>query len=131
VSHPIVLETEKLKMLYTNLCYHNEEITSSWTEEEDAAVIECLKAVNRKWAKNFKPIVRLMPTSAATTLRKAENIITDGPFAETKEQLLGFYVVNVESLDVRSRLRARWPRPIPVGRMSCARSRSTTRMERQ
>lgn len=87
-------------MRYTILCYHNEEITSSWTEEEDAAVIECLKAVNRKWAKNFEPIVRLMPTSAATTLRKAENIVTDGPFAETKEQLLGFYVVNVESLDM-------------------------------
>ncbi|MBI1291422.1 YciI family protein [bacterium] len=87
-------------MRYTILCYHNEEITSSWTAEEDAAVIECLKAVNRKWAKNFEPIVRLMPTSAATTLRKAENIVTDGPFAETKEQLLGFYVVNVESLDM-------------------------------
>ena len=87
-------------MRYTILCYHNEEITSSWSEEEDAAVIECLKAVNRKWAKNFEPIVRLMPTSTATTLRKAENIVTDGPFAETKEQLLGFYVVNVESLDM-------------------------------
>ncbi|MEZ5920069.1 MAG: YciI family protein [Parvularculaceae bacterium] len=87
-------------MLYTILCYHNEEITSSWTEEEDAAVIECLKTVNRKWAKNFEPIVRLMPTSAATTLRKTENIVMDGPFAETKEQLLGFYVVNVDSLEM-------------------------------
>ena len=36
-------------MRYTILCYHNEEITSSWTGEEDAEVIECLKAVNRKW----------------------------------------------------------------------------------
>lgn len=87
-------------MLYTILCYHNEEITSAWTEEEDAEVIECLKAVNRKWARNFEPIVRLMPTSAATTLRKTENIVMDGPFAETKEQLLGFYVVNVDSLDM-------------------------------
>lgn len=87
-------------MLYTILCYHNEDITSSWTEEEDAEVIECLKAVNRKWAKNFEPIVRLMPTSAATTLRKTENMVVDGPFAETKEQLLGFYVVNVENLDM-------------------------------
>lgn len=87
-------------MLYTILCYHDEEITSAWTEEEDAEVIECLKTVNRKWAKNFEPIVRLMPTSAATTLRKTENIVMDGPFAETKEQLLGFYVVNVESYEV-------------------------------
>ncbi len=66
-------------MLYTILCYHDEEITSSWTEEQDAEVIECLKAVNRKWAKSFEPIVRLMPTSAATTLRKTENIVMDGP----------------------------------------------------
>ena len=91
-------------MRYTILCYHNEAITSSWTEEEDAAVIECLKAVNRKWAKNFEPIVRLMPTTAATTLRKSENIVTDGPFAETKEQLLGFYVVNVESYEMAVRI---------------------------
>ncbi len=70
------LKSENSKMRYTILCYHNEEITSSWTEEEDAEVIECLKAVNRKWAKNFEPIVRLMPTSAATTLRKTENIVT-------------------------------------------------------
>jgi hypothetical protein len=91
---------ENLKMLYTILCYHDEEITSAWTAEEDATVIEALKEVNRKWAKNFEPIVRLMPTSAATTLRKSENIVTDGPFAETKEQLLGFYVLDVDSYDV-------------------------------
>ena len=43
-------------MRYTILCYHNEEITSSWTKAEDTEVIENLKAVNRKWAKNFEPI---------------------------------------------------------------------------
>ena len=86
-------------MRYTILCYHNEEITSAWTEEEDAEVIECLKAVNRKWARNFEPIVRLMPTSAATTLRKSENIVTDGPFAETKEQLGGYYLLDCKNLD--------------------------------
>ncbi|AJE46118.1 YciI family protein [Celeribacter indicus] len=91
-------------MRYTILCYHNEDITSAWTEEEDAEVIDKLKAVNRKWAKSFGPIARLMPTSAATTLRKSENIVTDGPFAETKEQLLGFYVLDVESLDVAIRI---------------------------
>lgn len=87
-------------MLYTVLCYHDEEITSAWTPQEDAAVIERLKEVNRKWAKNFAPIVRLMPTSAASTLRKSENIVLDGPFAETKEQLLGFYVLDVDSFEV-------------------------------
>jgi hypothetical protein len=39
----------------------------------------------------------LLPTTAATTLRSG--MVIDGPFAETKEQLLGFYVIDVENLD--------------------------------
>jgi hypothetical protein len=42
-----------------------------------------------------------MPTTAATTLRKDTDppLVLDGPFAETKEQLLGFFVVECEDLD--------------------------------
>ena len=41
-----------------------------------------------------------MPTTAAVTLRKREDpIVLDGPFAETKEQLLGFYVVDCETMN--------------------------------
>lgn len=86
-------------MLYTLLCYNDEAVTTAWTEEEDAAVMARLDKVHRKWAANFKPMIRLMPTSAATTLRKSENLVVDGPYAETKEQLLGFYVVDVDSLE--------------------------------
>ncbi|MBV8085943.1 MAG: hypothetical protein JO247_14135, partial [Chloroflexi bacterium] len=44
---------------------------------------------------------RLMPTTAATTIRKDQDppLVIDGPFAETKEQLLGFYVVECAGLD--------------------------------
>jgi hypothetical protein len=47
------------------------------------------------------PVARLLPTTAATTLRKDREpaLIIDGPFAETKEQLLGFYVVDCASLE--------------------------------
>ena len=46
------------------------------------------------------PVARLLPTTAATTLRKDDPpLILDGPFAETKEQLLGFYVVDCKTLD--------------------------------
>jgi hypothetical protein len=47
------------------------------------------------------PVARLLPTTAATTLRKDTDppIVIDGPFAETKEQLLGFYIVNAENLE--------------------------------
>jgi hypothetical protein len=43
----------------------------------------------------------LQPTSTATTVRVrgGKTIITDGPFAETKEQLAGFYVLNCKDLD--------------------------------
>lgn len=43
----------------------------------------------------MRPIVRLMTNRAATTFRKAENMVVDGPYTETKERLLGFYVVEV------------------------------------
>jgi hypothetical protein len=85
-------------MLYSILCYHSEKAVGSWSAAEDAAVMEKLAAVQRKLAQKGKlgPVVRLMPTSTATTLRKEQSppVVVDGPFAETKEQLLGFYVVD-------------------------------------
>ena len=46
------------------------------------------------------PVARLLPTTAATTLRKDDPpVVLDGPYAETKEQLLGFYVVDCNNLD--------------------------------
>jgi hypothetical protein len=45
--------------------------------------------------------LRLLPTTAATTLRKSQEppLVIDGPFAETKEQLLGFYLIDVDDLE--------------------------------
>lgn len=90
-------------MLYTILCYHDENIVWSWTKEEDAAVMERLGKVQAKLADRgvLGPSLRLMPTTAATTLRKSQEppLVLDGPFAETKEQLLGFYVIDVENLE--------------------------------
>lgn len=86
-------------MLYTLLCYHDEAITSAWSSHEEAAVVDRLIAVHDKWGEKFRPVVRLMPTSAATTFSKGGQLIVDGPFAETKEQLLGIYVIDVAGLD--------------------------------
>jgi len=46
-------------------------------------------------------VARLLPTTAATTLKKVkgEAVLMDGPFAETKEQFLGFYTIDCENLD--------------------------------
>jgi hypothetical protein len=90
-------------MLYAILCYHSEDVVGAWSKEEDDAVMARLTVVKDKLAKAGKlgPTARLLPTTAATTLRKDREpaLVLDGPFAETKEQLLGFYVVNVASLD--------------------------------
>jgi hypothetical protein len=89
-------------MLYAILCYNSEEIVGSWTKEEDDAVMARLDVVHQKLAREGRmgPAARLLPTTAATSLRKGDTpLILDGPFVETKEQLLGFYVVDCESLD--------------------------------
>lgn len=89
-------------MLYAILCYHDEDFVGSWTKEQDAAVMQKLSVVQDKLAQQGRlgPVARLLPTTAATTLRK-ENppLVLDGPYAETKEQLLGFYIVDCKDLD--------------------------------
>jgi hypothetical protein len=90
-------------MHYAILCYHDEKNVCSWSKQEDDAVMARLAVVQARLAEAGKlgPVVRLMPTTAATTLRKDTDppVIIDGPFAETKEQLLGFYVIECESLE--------------------------------
>jgi hypothetical protein len=90
-------------MLYAILCYNDEDVVWSWSKEEDQAVMARLSAVQDKLTKVGKlgPSLRLLPTTAATTLRKSQEppLVIDGPFAETKEQLLGFYVIDVDNLD--------------------------------
>jgi hypothetical protein len=89
-------------MLYAILCYHSEELVNTWSKEQDDAVLTRLKAVRTKLAEEGRmgPAARLMTTTAAVTLRKGrEHVVIDGPFAETKEQLLGFYVVECRDLE--------------------------------
>ncbi len=86
-------------MLYAILCYNDEDVVWSWSKAEEDAVMAKLGAVQEKLIKAGKlgPSLRLLPTTAATTLRKTQEppLVIDGPFAETKEQLLGFYVIDV------------------------------------
>ena len=90
-------------MQYAILCYHDEKVTCAWSKEQDDAVMAKLGGVMDKLSRQGKlgPVARLLPTTAATTLRKdrEQPIVIDGPFAETKEQLLGFYLVDCTSLD--------------------------------
>lgn len=90
-------------MLYAILCYHDEDVVGCWSKAEDDAVMARLAVVHEGLARagRLGPVARLLPTTAATTLRKDSDppLVLDGPFAETKEQLLGFYLVECAALD--------------------------------
>jgi hypothetical protein len=89
-------------MLYAILCYHDEDIVGSWSKEQDAAVMKKLAVVQDQLAKQGRlgPVARLLPTTSATTLRKDDPpLVLDGPYAETKEQLLGLYIVDCNNLN--------------------------------
>ena len=84
-------------MLYAILAYHVEAEVMSWTPEADAALMTDLLKVHDRLneKKLLGPAARLGATADARTLRGPGNgMVLDGPFAETKEQLLGLYVVN-------------------------------------
>ena len=88
-------------MLYALLCYNDESEVFSWDRDEDAAVMARLEAVQQTLDKAGKlgPSLRLLPTTAATTLHKDNDLVIDGPYAETKEQLLGFYLLDIDGLE--------------------------------
>jgi hypothetical protein len=90
-------------MLYAILCYASEDVVCSWSKAQDDEVMANLLDVQDKYAKagRLGPVARLLPTTAATTLRKVkgESVVIDGPFAETKEQFLGFYTLECADLD--------------------------------
>ena len=87
-------------MFYAILAYHVEQTVQSWTPQEDAALMTDLLKVNDRLTRDgiLGPAARLGATADAFTLRgPGEGIVIDGPFAETKEQLLGLYVVDCAS----------------------------------
>ena len=89
-------------MLYAILCYDHEAVVGSWTKEEDDAVMAKLGVVQEKMAAKGRlgPVARLAGTTKAKTFKRSGSaMVVDGPFAETKEQLLGFFIVDVESME--------------------------------
>src|SRR5215208_4129120 len=84
-------------MHYAILAYHVEEEVASWTPQEDAAVMLDLNKLNERLTREGRlgPAARLGPTKGACVLRgPGKGVVTDGSFTESKEQLLGFYVID-------------------------------------
>jgi hypothetical protein len=90
-------------MQYALLIYDDEKAWETMSEEERNAIYgEYFAYTNELRASGgYIDGNPLQPTAAATTVRvrNGEQVVTDGPFAETKEQLGGYYVIEAESVD--------------------------------
>jgi hypothetical protein len=100
-------------MRYALLIYANEQEWADQTEEQS-------QAANQEYMAFTKDIIdrglmkggeALQPTATATTVRvrDGETLTTDGPFAETKDQLGGFYLIDCKDLDEAIEVAARIP----------------------
>lgn len=101
-------------MKYLLLMYADESIGANWTQEE-------AQAAGKTWAEFRKEMVAagvmissngVAPASSVTTVRvrNDQTMITDGPFAETHEQLGGYFLVECNDLDEA----IRWAEKIPT-----------------
>src|SRR5579859_858068 len=91
-------------MRYLLLIYQDEVAHAQWSEEQLAAEYQAYNALGDEFKKHDVEMQggeALMPTNTATTVRvrNGKTLTTDGPFAETKEQLGGYYLLNCKDLD--------------------------------
>ena len=90
-------------MQYMLLIYDDEQLWGGMDEAQRGQVFQAYGAYTEDMRQKgvFVAGDALQPTSTATTVRErnGDRLVTDGPFAETKEQLGGYYVIEVESID--------------------------------
>lgn len=100
-------------MKYMLLCYDDEE---AWRRAGSAALeramqeaVQLAHEVNARG--QYMMAAPLHPVSTATSVqvRAGKQIVTDGPFAETREQLGGFYLIDVKDLNEAISIAARHP----------------------
>ena len=98
-------------MQYALLIYTNETADSQASQQEQQASMAAYLAFGEQFKEQIGGGEALLPTSSATTVRvrDGETLTTDGPFAETKEQLGGFYLVTCDNLDDAIKIAARIP----------------------
>ena len=103
-------------MQYLLLIHDDESQSGRFSDEERNAFMQEYFTYTNDLRESgaFVAGAQLQPTSTATTveLRDGETLTTDGPYAETKEQLGGYYLIDVESLDEA----IEWAAKIPSAR---------------
>jgi hypothetical protein len=98
-------------MRYMLLIYSDEKNAITPAEREDCYVKSAQLAREIHSSGNYLAASPLHPTSTATSVRIRDNkrLVTDGPFAETREQLGGYYLINAENLDEAINIATRIP----------------------
>jgi hypothetical protein len=101
IGIPQVDSEERVEMRYVLLIYGDEKVGSQMSQQESEAIMAAYLAFGEKFKSQIVGGDALLPTTSATTvrLREGKTLTTDGPFAETKEQLGGYYIVNCKDLD--------------------------------
>ncbi len=100
-------------MRYAALIYGNEAVAATMSEAEGQAEMNAYNAFG-EFAEKSGVLLggeALLPTGSATTVRvrDGKTLTTDGPFAETKEQLGGFYLIKCDNLDEAIKIAAKIP----------------------
>ena len=95
-------------MQYLLLIYDNE---SRFTQGYDQAEMGEYEAFGKQFSKNIKGGNALQPTATAKSVRvrNGKTSTTDGPFAETKEQLGGYYLIEAGSVEEAAKVAAKIP----------------------
>lgn len=98
-------------MRYMLLIYADQTRYMPQTKEEIDAEMAAYFAFGEQFKDKILAGEALEPFNAATTvrLREGKTLVTDGPFAETKEQLGGYYIVNCANLDEAIEIAAHIP----------------------
>lgn len=100
-------------MKYVALVYYREQIINDMTEQQwhdlNQECIRCVESLTDKG--KYLAGQALQPVDNATTVRvrDGEVLISDGPFAETKEQLAGFYLLDARDLNEALQLASHIP----------------------
>ena len=116
-------------MQYALTIYDDQSRWPEMSQEEGEAVSAAYGRVTEEMraAGVFRAGEGLQPVTTATTVRvpNGERLVTDGPFAETKEQLAGFYVLDCKDLDEA----IEWAAKIPGAKSGCVEVRPVIQYE--